>query len=62
MTAIPPSRLADAADVKLGQFVSTVKLEEARRRVVDAYKEEGYAFVDVKYVVEQAPDHTRARV
>ena len=51
-----------AADVKLGSWVSTVKLEEARRRVVDAYKEEGYAFVDVKYVLEQSPDRTRARV
>ncbi|HVH41270.1 MAG TPA: POTRA domain-containing protein [Labilithrix sp.] len=60
--AIGPSRLSDAADVKLGQFVSTVKLEEARRRVVDAYKEEGYAFADVKYSLEQSPDHTRARV
>lgn len=60
--ALAPRFLAVAADVKLGQFVSTVKLEEARRRVVDAYKEEGYAFVDVKYTLEQSPDHTRARV
>jgi outer membrane protein insertion porin family len=60
--ALAPSRLAEAADVKLGQYASTVKLEEARRRVVDAYKEEGYAFADVKYSLEQSPDHTRARV
>ncbi|MBX3186064.1 MAG: BamA/TamA family outer membrane protein [Labilithrix sp.] len=60
--AISPSQLADAADVKLGSYVSTVKLEEARRRIGDAYKEEGYAFVDVKYTLEQSPDRTRARV
>ncbi|MBX3199932.1 MAG: BamA/TamA family outer membrane protein [Labilithrix sp.] len=60
--ALAPSRLAAAADVKLGQFASTVKLEEARRRVLDAYREEGYAFADVKYSLEQSPDHTRARV
>jgi outer membrane protein insertion porin family len=60
--ALAPAALAKAADVKLGQYVSTVKLEEARRRVVDAYKEEGYAFADVKYSLEQSPDHTRARV
>jgi outer membrane protein assembly factor BamA len=60
--ALAPSRLAKAADVKLGRYASTVKLEEARRRVVDIYKEEGYAFADVKYSLEQSPDHTRARV
>lgn len=60
--AISPEKLAAAADVKLGSWVSTVKLEEARRRVADAYKEEGYAFVDVKYALEQSPDRTRARV
>jgi outer membrane protein assembly factor BamA len=60
--AIAPSKLAEAADVKLGDYVSTLRLEEARRRVVEAYKEEGYAFADAKYSLEQSPDHTRARV
>ncbi len=60
--ALSPAELAKAADVKLGQYASTVKLEEARRRLVDAYKEEGYTFADVKYSLEQSPDHTRARV
>src|SRR4029079_13488100 len=44
--ALSQSQLAAAADVKLGSWVSTVKIDEARRRVADAYKEEGYAFVD----------------
>jgi outer membrane protein assembly factor BamA len=60
--ALPPVKLAAAAGVNLGGWVSTVKIEEARRRVADAYKEEGYAFVDVKYALEQSPDRTRARV
>jgi outer membrane protein assembly factor BamA len=60
--ALSPEALAKAAEVKLGQFVSTLKLEEARRRLVEAYKEEGYWFADVKYSLEQSPDHTRARV
>ena len=60
-SALAPKALAEAADVKLGEYVSTLKLEEARRRVVDAYKEEGYAFADVKYSLDQSPDHTRAR-
>ena len=60
--ALPLTKLADAADVKLGSWVNTVKIDEARRRVADAYKEEGYAFVDVKYTLEPSPDRTRARV
>jgi outer membrane protein assembly factor BamA len=60
--ALSPDALQKAADVKLGSWVSTVKIEEARRRVSDVYKEEGYAFVDVKYALEQSPDRTRARV
>jgi len=62
VSALSPVKVAAAADVKLGSWVSTAKLEDARRRVSDAYKEEGYAFVDVKYALEQSPDRTRARV
>ena len=60
--ALPPAELAEVADVHLGDYVSTLKLEDARKRVVDAYKEEGYWFADVKYALDQSPDHTRARV
>jgi outer membrane protein insertion porin family len=60
--AFSPQALGKIADVKLGQYVNSLKIDEARRRVADAYKEEGYAFVDVKYLLEQSPDHTRARV
>lgn len=60
--ALSPKQLATAADVKLGNYVSTLALEDARRRVSDAYHEEGYAFADVKYSLEQSPDHTRTRV
>lgn len=57
-----PKKLAEVADVKLGEYVNGVKLDEARRRVADAYREEGYAFVDVRYALELSPDRTRARV
>jgi outer membrane protein assembly factor BamA len=60
--ALAPKDLAAAAALRLGGWVSTAKIEEARRRVADAYKEEGYAFVDVKYSLEPSPDRTRARV
>jgi outer membrane protein assembly factor BamA len=42
--------------------VSTTKLDDARRRIVDWYKELGYAYVDVKYALEPSLDNTRARV
>lgn len=61
-SAISPARLAEAADVKLGQYVNALRLEDARRRVLELYKEDGYAFADVKYSLEQSLDHTRTRV
>jgi outer membrane protein insertion porin family len=54
--------VAAAAEVALGDPVSTVKLEDARRRIVDWYKELGYYYVDVKYTLEPSADNTRARV
>jgi outer membrane protein assembly factor BamA len=54
--------VADAAQVPVGEFVSTTKLDDARRRIVDWYKELGYAYVDVKYTLEPSLDNTRARV
>ncbi|HTB72603.1 MAG TPA: POTRA domain-containing protein [Polyangiaceae bacterium] len=54
--------VSEAAEVPLGDPVSTVKLEDARRRIVDWYKELGYYYVDVKYTLEPSADNTRARV
>ena len=53
--------LAKAADVKLGGYANSLKLEEARRRVLDVYKEEGYAYADVRFFLDESLDHTRAR-
>lgn len=58
---IAPARLLRDAKLDLGKPVSTNKLDEARRRVLDLYKEEGFAFAQVKYSIEQSPDHTRGR-
>jgi outer membrane protein assembly factor BamA len=54
--------VADAAEVPVGDFVSTSKLDDARRRIVDWYKDRGYFYVDVKYALEPSLDNTRARV
>ncbi len=54
--------VAEAARVPLGDAASTTKLDDARRRIVDWYKEAGYYYVDVKYALEPSADNTRARV
>lgn len=59
--SISERKLERAADLKLGEPASTSAIEEARRRIVDAYREEGYAFADVKASLDESPDHSRAR-
>ena len=59
--SITEKSLAASAALTLGDPANALKLEEARRRIVDAYKEEGFAYVDVKYTLDASLDHTRAR-
>jgi outer membrane protein insertion porin family len=60
--SVSESEVAEAAQLPLGEAVSATKLDAARRRVVDWYKELGYAYVDVKYTLEPSLDNTRARL
>jgi outer membrane protein assembly factor BamA len=53
--------VAAAAQLPLGDPASTTKLEDARRRIVDWYKELGYYYADVKYALEPSADSTRVR-
>jgi outer membrane protein insertion porin family len=53
--------LALAAGLVPGGPVSQVELEKARRRVLDAYAEEGFAFAEVEVNLDLSPDHTRGR-
>jgi outer membrane protein insertion porin family len=62
LKSVSEKEVSDAAQVPLGDFVSTIRLDDARRRIVDWYKELGYAYVDVKYSLEPSLDNTRARV
>lgn len=55
------SDLADKAELALGAPVSQTEIEAARRRVLDAFKEEGFAFADVRAVLDFSADRTRAR-
>ncbi|HEY8090493.1 MAG TPA: POTRA domain-containing protein, partial [Polyangiaceae bacterium] len=54
--------VADAAQVPIGEFVSTAKLDDARRRIIDWYKDLGYFYADARYTLEPSLDNTRARV
>jgi outer membrane protein insertion porin family len=54
--------VAQAAQLPLGEPVSTTKLDAVRRRIVDWYKELGFPYVDVKDTLEPSPDSTRARL
>jgi outer membrane protein insertion porin family len=53
--------LAEAAALELGAPVSQVELEKARRRVLDAYADEGFAFAEVDVNLDLSADHTRGR-
>jgi outer membrane protein assembly factor BamA len=60
--SVSEQAVADAAQVPIGDYVSTAKLDDARRRIVDWYKELGYAYVDVRYALDPSLDNTRTRV
>jgi len=60
--ALSEKALAEASGLTLGDALSTLKLEDARRKILEAYKEEGYTYADLRYTVEQSQDRTRARI
>ncbi|MDI1446848.1 outer membrane protein assembly factor [Polyangium sp. 6x1] len=53
--------LFETSRLELGKPLSTIELEAARLRLVEAYRDRGYAFVEVKASIEPSPDRTRAR-
>jgi outer membrane protein insertion porin family len=55
------SELNAVTGLDLGAPVSRLALEEARRRIVERYAEDGYAFAGVEVELELSPDRTRAK-
>jgi outer membrane protein insertion porin family len=55
------AELHAAAALELGGPVSQLALEEARRRIVERYAEDGYVFAGVEVDLELSPDRTRAK-
>ncbi len=59
--SISETELAEAADLKPGTPVSALEIDEARRRIADRYREDGFFYADVKYTLERSLDNTQAR-
>jgi len=59
--SIDEKELADAAALEFGKPVSSIKIEEARRRVLDRYREDGFFYADVNSDVQRSLDNTQAR-
>ena len=53
--------LAGVVDLAVGKPLSSLELDAARLRLLDAYRDLGYAYVDVRTAIEPSPDRTRAR-
>lgn len=54
-------RLAEVAELAVGQPLSNVELDSARLRVLDEYRTLGFAYAEVRTTIEPSPDRTRAR-
>ncbi|HEU4535596.1 MAG TPA: POTRA domain-containing protein, partial [Polyangiaceae bacterium] len=60
--SLPETELFGASGLKLGDPASNVAVDAARRAVLDRYRDEGFAFAEVRAAIELSPDKQRARV
>ncbi len=54
--------LAKISDLELGTPVSNLEIEASRLKLLDHYKNAGFAYVEVRWAIEPSPDRSRARV
>jgi outer membrane protein insertion porin family len=59
--ALVESRLFAASELELNVPLSQAEMDRARRRVLDSYAEEGFAFADAEVELDLSRDHTRGR-
>jgi outer membrane protein assembly factor BamA len=59
--ALVESELLEVTELTLGGPVSQVDLENARRRLVERYAEDGYVFAGIEVDLDLSPDKTRAK-
>jgi outer membrane protein assembly factor BamA len=55
------SELLEVTELTLGGPVSQTELENARRRLLERYAEEGYVFAGIEVDLDLSPDRTRAK-
>jgi outer membrane protein assembly factor BamA len=60
-SALVERRLFQATELQLNVPLSQAELDRARRRILDTYAEEGFAFADAEVELDLSPDHTRGR-
>jgi outer membrane protein assembly complex protein YaeT len=60
--ALSPRRVLVAASLERGEPFSYLRLEQARRHILEAYQEEGYVFAEVDATVRFSEDKTRAEI
>jgi len=60
--SVSDEELLKASELKIGTPVSQIEIDRARRRLLDRYAEEGFAFAEVEVNLEFSPDHRQARV
>jgi outer membrane protein assembly factor BamA len=59
--ALVEARLFEASELELTLPLNQAEMERARRRILDAYAEEGFVFADAEVELDLSPDHTRGR-
>ncbi len=59
--SLTEEELLDEAQLGLGSAASNLELEHARRRLVEAYRERGFAYAEVRAGLDLSADRTRAR-
>jgi outer membrane protein assembly factor BamA len=60
--AFPEPELLAASGLEPGAPASNVAIEEARRAILDRYRDRGHAFAEVQAAIDLSPDKQRARV
>ena len=61
-TRLTDTELLETSAIVLGSPVSFAEIDQARRRVLDAYSEKGFAFADVSTTIELSPNRRRAKL
>ncbi|HET9954982.1 MAG TPA: BamA/TamA family outer membrane protein, partial [Polyangiaceae bacterium] len=61
-SSIPKSELLSEANLPDGAPLSQSEVDRARRRLLDRYQEEGFAFAELDSDLEFSPDHRHAKV